>query len=208
MTDELGDLIRQVNPQMALNIFQQSGSPEKVIQGLIETNQLDKIMPYCQQTGHAPDWIKILRQIMPINAQAAVGLAKMVTNRDQGMPKANIDQVTGVFLEYSKVQECTAFLLEALKNNRPDEAHLQTRVFEINIMSAPNVAEGIFKLNLFSQYDREKVAKMCEQVGLYGRALQNYTNMNDIKRVMLNTHAIPEDQIIDFFAKLSEEDTL
>ena len=48
MTDELGDLIRQVNPQMALNIFQQSGSPDKVIQGLIETNQLDKIMPYCQ----------------------------------------------------------------------------------------------------------------------------------------------------------------
>jgi len=48
----------------------------------------------------------------------------MVTNRDQGPPKANIDQVTGVFLEFNKVQECTAFLLEALKNNRPDEAHL------------------------------------------------------------------------------------
>jgi len=29
----------------------------------------------------------------------------------------------------------------------------------------------IFKLNLFTYYDREKVAKMCEQVGLYGRAL-------------------------------------
>jgi len=31
MTDELGDLIRQANPQMALNIYQQAGSPEKVI---------------------------------------------------------------------------------------------------------------------------------------------------------------------------------
>jgi clathrin heavy chain len=208
MTDELGDLIRQANPQMALNIYQQSGSPDKVIQGLIETNQLDKIMPYCQQTGHVPDFVKILRQIMPINPQAAVGLAKMVTSRDQGPPKANIDQVVSVFLEFNKIQECTAFLLEALKNNRPDEGHLQTRVFEINIMSAPNVAEGIFKLNLFTQYDREKVAKMCEQVGLFGRALQNYTNMGDIKRVMLNTHAIPEDQIIEFFGRLSEEDTL
>jgi clathrin heavy chain len=53
---------------MALNIYQQSGSPDKVIQGLIETNQLDKIMPYCQQTGHQPDFVKILRQIMPVNA--------------------------------------------------------------------------------------------------------------------------------------------
>ena len=95
-----------------------------MIQGLIETNQLAKIMPYCQQTGHAPDFVKILRQIMPVNPQAAVGLARMVTNRDQGPPKAQIDQVVTVFLEFNKVQECTAFLLEALKHNRPDEGHL------------------------------------------------------------------------------------
>lgn len=133
MSDELGDLIRQVNPQLALNVFQQSGNPDRVIQGLIETNQLDKIMPYCEQTGHVADWIRILRQIMPVNAQAAVNLAKMITNRDQGPPKANIDLVTNVFLEFNKLQECTAFLLEALKNNRPDEGHLQTKVLEINL---------------------------------------------------------------------------
>jgi clathrin heavy chain len=69
------------------------------------------------------------------------------------------------------VQETTAILLEALKGNRPDESHLQTKLFEINLMSAPNVAEGIFQLNLFTHFDKEKVAKMCEQVGLYGRAL-------------------------------------
>jgi clathrin heavy chain len=132
----------------------------------------------------------------------------MVTNRDAGPPKANIDQVVNVFLEFNKLQECTAFLLEALKNNRPDEGHLQTKVLEINLMSAPNVADGIFKLNIFSHYDRERIAKMCEQVGLYGRALQSYSNIQDIKRVMLNTHAIPEDQIIDFFGKLGEEECL
>lgn len=143
-----------------------------------------------------------------MNAQAAVGLAKMVTNRDQGPPKASIDQIVNVFLEFNKVQECTAFLLEALKSNRPDEGHLQTKVLEINLMSAPNVAEGIFKLNLFTYYDREKIAKMSEQVGLYGRALQNYSNMADIKRVMLNTHAIAEDQIIEFFARLGEDECL
>jgi len=108
---------------------------------------------------------------MPVNAQAAVGLAKMITNRENGQPKAQIDQIVNVFLEFNKLQECTAFLLEALKGNRQDEGHLQTKVFEINLMSAPNVAEGIFKLNIFTQYDREKVAKMCEQVVLYGRAL-------------------------------------
>ena len=48
MSDSLGDVIRQYNPQMALKVFQASGSPDKVIQGLVETGQFDKILPYCQ----------------------------------------------------------------------------------------------------------------------------------------------------------------
>jgi clathrin heavy chain len=75
-------------------------------------------------------------------------------------------------------------------------------------MTAPHVADGIFKLNLFTNFDREKVARMCEQVGLYGRALDNYSNIMDIKRVMLNTHAIPEEQILEFYGKLGEEESL
>jgi len=47
----------------------------------------------------------------------------------------------------------------------------------VNLTAAPNVADGIFKLNIFTQYDREKIAKLCEHVGLYGRALQNYSNI-------------------------------
>jgi len=38
-------------------------------------------------------------------------------------------------------------------------------------MTAPNIAEGIFQLNLFTHFDRARIGKMCEQVGLYGRAL-------------------------------------
>jgi clathrin heavy chain len=49
----------------------------------------------------------------------------MITNREGGnIPKTSIDSVVQVFLEAGRVQETTAFLLEALVNNRPDEAHL------------------------------------------------------------------------------------
>jgi clathrin heavy chain len=66
-----------------------------------------------------------MRSIVPVNPEAAVGLAKMITNREGGnIPKASIDSVVQVFLEAGRVQETTAFLLEALVNNRPDEAHL------------------------------------------------------------------------------------
>jgi hypothetical protein len=37
------------------------------------------------------------------------------------------------------IQPCTAFLLDALKNNRPAEGPLQTRLLEMNLMYAPQV---------------------------------------------------------------------
>ena len=48
MSDALGDVIRQYNPQMALKVSQTAGAPDKVIMGLVETQQFDKIVPYCQ----------------------------------------------------------------------------------------------------------------------------------------------------------------
>jgi clathrin heavy chain len=59
-----------------------------------------------------------------------------------------------------------------------------------------------------THYDKDAVAKMCEQVGMYGRALQNYTRLEDSKRVMINTHAIHQDIMVGFFGKLNEEDCL
>lgn len=40
-------------------------------------------------------------------------------------------------MEQNLIQQCTAFLLDALKNNRPTEGPLQTRLLEMNLMSAP-----------------------------------------------------------------------
>lgn len=99
---------------------------------------------------------------MPFNSPACVNLAKMVTARDPGPPKADIMQVTNIFLEFNKIQDCTAFLVQALEANRMDEGHLQTKLFEINLINAPQVAEGIFQMNKFSHFDKEKIAKLCE----------------------------------------------
>ena len=208
-SDQLSEVIRQFNPQLAAALQVKSGNPDMVIQGLISMSQFDKIMPYCQQQGHTPDFNKILRQVVPVNAEAAVGLALMVTSRENGQaPKIPLDAVAQVFLENNKIKETTAFLLRALEHNRPDESHLQTKLFEINLMSNPQVAEGIFQMDKFTQYDRERVAKMCEQVGLYGRALMNYSSMGDVKRVMLNTHGIPKELLVEYFGRLGEEDAL
>jgi len=163
ITNELVEIVRPANPNLANAMTIKSGNPDMVIQGLVGMGQFDKIVPYCQQQNHNPDWAKILRQAVVMNAEQAVGLALMLTSRDNGqMPKIPIDNVAQLFLEGNKIKESTAFLLRALEHNRPDESHLQTKLFEINLMSNPQIAEGIFQMGKFTQYDRERVAKMCE----------------------------------------------
>ena len=44
-------------------------------------------------------------------------------------------------MEANLVQQCTSFLLDALKNNRPSEGPLQTRLLEMNLMHAPQVTK-------------------------------------------------------------------
>jgi len=48
-------------------------------------------------------------------------------------------QIVDVFMEQNMLQQCTAFLLDALKNNRPSEGPLQTRLLEMNLIAAPQV---------------------------------------------------------------------
>lgn len=48
-------------------------------------------------------------------------------------------QIVDVFMEYNLIQQCTSFLLDALKNNRPMEGPLQTRLLEMNLVHAPQV---------------------------------------------------------------------
>ena len=99
-------------------------------------------------------------------------------------------QIVDVFMETNLVQQCTSFLLDALKNNRPSEGHLQTRLLEMNLMSAPQVADAILGNQMFTHYDRAHVAQLCEKAGLLQRALEHYTDLYDIKRAVVHTHLL------------------
>jgi len=144
--------------------------------------------------------------VVPINPEAGLGLAKMICSGPNKL--ASTESVAQIFVQNNRIQETTAFLLEALKGNRPEEGHLQTKLLEINLQTAPNVAEAIFQMKAFSHYDRDRIGKLCEVAGLYARAVEHFNSTQDIKRVILNTHAIPKDQIIACFTRLEPTDAL
>lgn len=67
------------------------------------------------------------------------------------------------------------------------EVYSYYRLLEMNLMSAPQVADAILGNAMFTQYDRAHVAQLCEKAGLLQRALEHYTDLYDIKRAVVST---------------------
>ncbi|XP_026727684.1 clathrin heavy chain isoform X2 [Trichoplusia ni] len=205
-SEELGDLVKQVDPTLALSVYLRANVASKVIQCFAETGQFQKIVLYAKKVGYTPDYIYLLRSVMRTNPEQGAGFAGMLVAEEP--PLADIQQIVDVFMEQNMVQQCTAFLLDALKNNRPEEGPLQTRLLEMNLMSAPQVADAILGNAMFTHYDRAHVAQLCEKAGLLQRALEHYTDLYDIKRAVVHTHLLPADWLVTYFGSLSVEDSL
>uniref|UniRef100_A0A672LGN0 Clathrin heavy chain n=1 Tax=Sinocyclocheilus grahami TaxID=75366 RepID=A0A672LGN0_SINGR len=205
-SEELGDLVKSVDPTLALSVYLRANVPNKVIQCFAETGQFQKIVLYAKKVGYTPDWIFLLRNVMRISPEQGLQFSQMLVQDEE--PLADITQIVDVFMEYNLIQQCTSFLLDALKNNRPTEGPLQTRLLEMNLMHAPQVADAILGNQMFTHYDRAHVAQLCEKAGLLQRALEHYTDLYDIKRAVVHTHLLNPEWLVNFFGALSVEDSL
>ncbi|CRH02619.1 clathrin heavy chain, putative [Plasmodium relictum] len=96
----------------------------------------------------------------------------------------DINRIVDYLLSKKKLQEATSILIDYLKDNKPEHKNLQTKLFEFNLYNNVQVAETLFQMDIFTYYDKNKIAYICEEKGLYQRALENYTNLSDIKRVI------------------------
>ncbi|KPP70923.1 clathrin heavy chain 1-like, partial [Scleropages formosus] len=205
-SEELGDLVKSVDPTLALSVYLRANVPNKVIQCFAETGQFPKIVLYAKKVGYTPDWIFLLRNVMRISPEQGLQFSQMLVQDEE--PLADITQIVDVFMEYNLIQQCTSFLLDALKNNRPSEGPLQTRLLEMNLMHAPQVADAILGNQMFTNYDRAHIAQLCEKAGLLQRALEHYTDLYDIKRAVVHTHLLNPEWLVNFFGSLSVEDSL
>lgn len=178
----------------------------QVIQCFAETGQFNKIILYAKKVEYTADYVYLLRNVMRSNPEKGVEFAKMLVP-DDGEPLADINSVVDVFMEVNMVQQCTSFLLDALKNNRPNEGHLQTRLLEMNLLTAPQVADAIMGNQMFTHYDRVHIAQLCEKAGLLQRALEHYTDIYDIKKAVVHTQMLNPEWLIGYFGSLSVEDS-
>lgn len=117
-SEELGDLVKQADPNLGLSVYLRGNVPNKVsaffppisafiffkwkltnrrnfqvIQCFAEMGQFQKIVLYAKKVGYHPDYIFLLRSVMRINPDQGVAFAQMLV-QDDSEPLADINQVT------------------------------------------------------------------------------------------------------------------
>jgi clathrin heavy chain len=213
-TDELGEFVSQNsnNQQLAQQIFKKSGNIGKIVETLVIEQNWPRLIEVAKSSNESKiDWDKITIMAINSNPQESLKLARALAGKEGSVSKPskiNIQNTAQYYVSKNLLSECTAFLISSLKEDSPEDTHMQTKLFELNLNIDIKQAEQIFQLNLFNNFDKNHIAKLCESKGLMHRALQHYTNIADIKRVILNTHMIPEDFIIQHVSKMENNDKL
>ncbi|ODV89459.1 hypothetical protein CANCADRAFT_32710 [Tortispora caseinolytica NRRL Y-17796] len=205
-SEELGDVIRPFDVALALNVYLRAGAHARVVAALAELGQVEKILPYCQKVGYTPDFVVLLNNLVRINPDKGAEFATQIAQQDS-IP-IDIGRIVDIFMSQNMVPQATAFLLDALKENKPEQGDLQTRLLEINLLNAPQVADAILGNNMFSHYDKHAVAQLCEKAGLMQRALEHYEDISDIKRVIVQTQLLNPERLINYFGRLDVDEAL
>lgn len=125
--------------------------------------------------------MSLLNIIARTNAEGSVEFAKALISDENG-PLLSVQQIADIYISMNAIPQATSFLLDALKGDRPEQAALQTKLLEINLTSAPQVADAILGNGLFTHYDKSKIAQLCENAGLYQRVSEQrdwHDNDND-----------------------------
>lgn len=206
-SEELGDIIAQYNNELAMKIYLGAKAHEKIINSLLSVGDYNRVLQYCQRVGYQPNYLDLFKRIVQLNPNAADSFAIALSEKPETALDPNV--VVDIFVQHSLIKQATAFLLSYLKEDRPEHADLQTRLLKINLMYSPvQVADSILKQKLFSHYNKQEIAQMCEKVQLYQRALENYQDLKDRKRVIVNTQYIDPNWLVEWFENILLEDSL
>ncbi|CEG77636.1 Putative Clathrin heavy chain [Rhizopus microsporus] len=199
-SEELGDFVKQYDTLLALSVYLRAEVPGKVVLCMAENRQYDKILAYAKTVGYTPDYASLLYNIARTEPEKAAEFATALVNDENG-PLIDPSKVVDVFQSQNMIQQATSFLLDYLKPNREEDAALQTRVLEMNLIHAPQVADAILGTNMLTHYDRVVIGNLCEKAGLYQRALEHYTDIHDIKRIIPYTHVMNAEWLVNYFVE-------
>ncbi|KAE9388985.1 ARM repeat-containing protein [Gymnopus androsaceus JB14] len=164
-----------------------------------QTGQIKKIVLHAKKVGYSPDYVALLQHVVRVNPEKGAEFTSQLVNDEAG-PMVDVERVVDIFMSQNMIQPATSFLLDALKDNKPEQGPLQTCVLEMNLMHAPQVADAILGNEMFTPYNRPRIANLCEKAGLMQRALEQYEDLADIKCVIVHATTFLVEWLTNYFS--------
>ncbi|KAI9627088.1 hypothetical protein H4Q26_017560 [Puccinia striiformis f. sp. tritici PST-130] len=202
-SEELVDIVRAHEMNLALSVYLRANIPNKHRRSLrsdthpstsdlrfahaLPGRQSSKIVVYAKRVGFTPDYASLLQHITRLNPDSGAEFATSLINEETG-PLVDVQRVVDIFMAQN--------------------GYLQTKLLEMNLLNAPQVADAILGNAMFSHYDRPSVANLCEKARLLQRALEHYEDISDIKCVLVHTNILNTDWLVNYFGKLTVDQTV
>eukprot|EP00918_Siedleckia_nematoides_P026580 GHVU01057396.1.p1 GENE.GHVU01057396.1~~GHVU01057396.1.p1 ORF type:complete len:618 (+),score=127.82 GHVU01057396.1:105-1856(+) len=130
-SEELGHLVRPMDPVSALSIFKRAAAHENVVQLLGEQGDFDGLAAYARSVNYQADYRSLLSNTLATNPEAAVNLSKKLLEAKP--PLIDIDLVVELMVSRQRLKELSNVLLDVLSNDLPEQGYLQTKLYEVNL---------------------------------------------------------------------------
>ncbi|KAH7823081.1 Clathrin heavy chainC [Monocercomonoides exilis] len=204
-SEELGNFLRQYDIQLALIIYLQSKSHEKVAQIYCELGEYENVIKYCKSNNYKAPYTELLRGVCQINPAGSEQFCKLLYDNAPEGPLIDIGEAMEILFQFDLIKELTGVMVGVLAKNEPTQAKLQTRYLEILLLKRPDVANALFEKRLFTEYDQAYIAHCCEKAGLYNRALEHYDALPDILRCIVFTNKMTMEFVTSYIHDVSEQ---
>ncbi|KAI9626344.1 hypothetical protein H4Q26_017907 [Puccinia striiformis f. sp. tritici PST-130] len=190
-SEELVDIVRAHEMNLALSVYLHltptPSTSDLRFAHALPGRQSSKIVVYAKRVGFTPDYASLLQHITRLNPDSGAEFATSLINEETG-PLVDVQRVVDIFMAQN--------------------GYLQTKLLEMNLLNAPQVADAILGNAMFSHYDRPSVANLCEKARLLQRALEHYEDISDIKCVLVHTNILNTDWLVNYFGKLTVDQTV
>lgn len=214
-SEKLGDTVRSASPTLALAMFIKAGVHEKVMQCMVQTGQTNKIGIYAKKVGMKVTHRELVDMAAKFSPQAALDIASSTSTAlvlsDPRRKKESIEDIAkmvDMFLSKGMLNEATSHAMDTLKDDDPAEGPIQTKILKACLTNSPPVADGILSQDIWHLFDSFTVALLCERAGLFQHALEHFSDLSDVKRVITNTHVINPDFILAYFGTIHPDNQL
>ncbi|CEF70252.1 Clathrin heavy chain [Strongyloides ratti] len=201
-TDEIGNDLLPYYPDLAIKVFANAGSFMTVIEYLLYINDDKELKLFMKNYNLNSLFMDMFNSLILSNPDSALKFIFFLIDEYSESTKIEIlEIVTNIFVKNSYFDQAVQCLLGNLKNDSQKESELQYKLIILCLKYYPTIAENIFKTQKYTFYNKEKIANICEKMGLPHLALYNVKNIDKIcdlfQQIKLDDYEILEYLSID-----------